>query len=52
MEMKWSPEILGGLFCDRKDMNGIYYWYDAIEEKKRWLKLAPKAQMKVTYEHL
>lgn len=32
--MKWLPKDLGGLFCDRKDYRGIYYWYDVIKLKK------------------
>lgn len=52
MEMKWSPTIMDGLFCDKKDHLGLYYWFEALMEKKKWLRLKPKEQMKVTYDHL
>lgn len=50
MYKDWSPKELGGLFCDRKDWQGLYYWYDKILEKKKALKLKPGETMKTTYE--
>jgi hypothetical protein len=49
MEMKWSPEELGGLFCDRRDQYGIYYWLDVVEEKIKWSRLKPNESMPMTY---
>lgn len=50
MEMKWSPQIIGGLFCDRKDHMGLYYWWDVLQEKKKFKKLKPGQQLKMTYD--
>lgn len=52
MEMKWPPNILDGLFCDNKDHNGLYYWYDTVIEKKKFSQLKKDQSMNVTYEHL
>lgn len=51
METKWAPNILDALFCDRKDHNGLYYWYDAVMEKKKFERLKKDAKMTITYEH-
>ena len=32
LEFKWEPAILGGLFLDNIDINGLYYWYELIKE--------------------
>jgi hypothetical protein len=29
-EYNWPPKVIGGLFLDRRDYKGLYYWYDAI----------------------
>ncbi len=52
MEKGWAPKILDALFCDRRDHLGLYYWFDAIMEKKKWMKAKPGEKVKVTYEHL
>jgi len=30
--MKYSPVEIAGLYCDRLDFYGLFYWYDAIVE--------------------
>lgn len=47
----WAPNILDALFCDRKDIHGLYYWYDAIMEDDKFLKLETGETMNVTYHH-
>lgn len=34
LEMRWPPEILGGLFIKGKNFKSIEYWYKAITEKQ------------------
>jgi hypothetical protein len=31
-EHHWSPEIIGDLFIDGQDYEGLEYWYDDIME--------------------
>jgi len=31
--MKWAPEILGALFIDDRDYEGILFWYNDIKEQ-------------------
>lgn len=52
MELKWSPQIIGDLFCDNKDHNGLYYWFEAIEEKRKFSMLKKDEKMKVTFLHI
>lgn len=49
--MKWAPDILDALFCDKKDHLGLYYWYEVIEEKRKFSLLKKDEKMKVTYLH-
>jgi hypothetical protein len=37
-EYNWPPKVIGGLFLDRKDYHGLYYWFDAIVELSKRLK--------------
>lgn len=50
MEMKWPPSVLDGLFCDRLDHNGIYYWFDAVKEILKMRRLKPKETMMMTFD--
>lgn len=38
-DMKWSPDIIGDLFIDNEDYEGLEFWYDdvvkRIEEMKK-----------------
>jgi hypothetical protein len=24
----WSPSVIGDLFCDKRDLHGLEFWYD------------------------
>lgn len=37
-EFKWSPDILGDLFFDAEDYQGLEYWYNDIVEMHKQLK--------------
>lgn len=50
MEMRWPPAVTGGLFCDRRDFKGLYYWYDAVQEIIKWSKLKKGESMRMTFD--
>jgi len=33
----WPPEVIGGLFIDDEDYEGILFWYNLIEEERKQL---------------
>jgi len=37
-DTKWSPEIIGDLFIDAQDYQGIEFWYNDIEKQIKELK--------------
>jgi hypothetical protein len=37
-DTKWSPEIIGDLFIDEQDYQGIEFWYNDIEKQIKELK--------------
>lgn len=37
-EMKYSPLEISGLFLDRRDYEGLLFWYDAIVEINKPIK--------------
>lgn len=34
-EFKWSPGILGDLFFDEEDQDGLMFWYNDVLEMKK-----------------
>ena len=36
--MKWAPDILGALFIDDRDYEGLQFWYNDIKEQSDKLK--------------
>jgi hypothetical protein len=38
IELKWPPNIIGGLFYDRIDYLGLLFWYDTVNEKIKRMK--------------
>lgn len=42
-EYKWPPDIIGGLFIDSQDYEGLEFWYNRVIEINEELeKLKPK----------
>ena len=37
-EHHWEPEVVGSLFIDRQDYEGLYYWYDDVVASNEELK--------------
>ena len=29
-EYKWPPDVIGGLFIDSQDYEGLEFWYDQV----------------------
>ena len=32
---RWSPEIIGNLYCDDADFFGLWYWYEDAKEMNK-----------------
>lgn len=41
-EFKWPPEVLGGLFFDAEDYEGLMFWYNDIKDQHKELKSLKK----------
>lgn len=41
-EYKWPPEVIGGLFFDAEDYEGLIFWYNDIQEMHKELKSSAK----------
>lgn len=39
-EYKWPPEVLGGLFFDAEDYEGLEFWYNDIKQMHKEIKSA------------
>lgn len=50
MYFKWSPKEIGGLFCDNKDEQGLYYWMECLQEKKKLKKLKQGESLMMSYD--
>lgn len=37
-EHHWPPEVIGGLFVDDEDYQGLIFWYDDILEMQKPIK--------------
>jgi hypothetical protein len=37
-EFGWEPRILGSLYFDEEDHEGLYFWYNDIDEVHKDLK--------------
>jgi hypothetical protein len=52
MEHHWSPAVIGGLFLDNKDYEGLIYIYDQITEKYPDMKKYSKEKDEKTPEEI
>lgn len=41
-EYKWSPGVLGDLFFDSQDQDGLLFWYEDIQDMKRRMPKLPE----------
>jgi hypothetical protein len=41
-DTKWSPEIIGDLFFDAQDYQGLEYWYEDIMQMIKEIPKAPE----------
>lgn len=43
-EYKWPPEVLGGLYFDDQDYEGLVFWYNDVLEMIEKAKPKPKGK--------
>jgi hypothetical protein len=41
-DTKWSPEIIGDLFFDAQDYQGLEYWYEDIMQMIKEIPKSPE----------